>query len=161
MAFPWSTRSGQERGIAEIVWEEPVVFVPRVNGGITKMVAKITYRRLLFDGLRHQNLSLYKAHEKTPAFARGAIPTAFLPLFRDDWDNRLPPMINTFLQPSKHSKGRWPLLVPDVFHDPSCHQQLPQRVSEPRRWSVRPITFNDFTNNGHTFSGIVEWMTPR
>ena len=69
-------------------------------------------------------------------------------------------MINTFLQPVKYSASIWPslgLLI--MLHSPRCFQQLPQRVGEPRGWSLWPNPVHDFVRSRLIASDVGERST--
>lgn len=91
------------------------------------------------------------------------MPTTFLPPFRDWWHDRVLrfPMIDTFLQPVKHSRGGWtPPRFPGVFLNPARHQQLPQHIGKPRGWPLRPSPFDDIVHSSPDVGELAEWRAP-
>ena len=89
------------------------------------------------------------------------IPTTFLPLFRDEWHNRIPPMIDILLQPVKHGGCRGSFGSRAIFHDPGRRQQLPQYVGEAQSRSIGPIPVDHFVNDSIRLGAVDEWRVPR
>ena len=105
---------------------------------IINPVAKITYSRVLFDCNIIIRVCRCRRDMK--------VPTIF--------------MINTFLQPVKYSASIWPslgLLI--MLHNPRCFQQPPQRVGEPRGWSLWPDPVHDFVRSRLIASDVCERST--
>jgi len=121
----------------------------------------VTYRCFQNRCSLYQSFPLCRVMSKLALYVC-EIPTSLVSLHQSWWYDRLSPVINIFVQSIEYDRGRWAFgRLGAILRTPSAHQQLPQLIRKPRRWSVRSAPFEDSAHDGRSCGDIAERVTSR